>query len=215
MEAQVGQLKMPTGQAQLVQTQQELQYAVEQIRILTLQVNSNASAAAAAATTTAPATTTAGSHSQMSKVNHQVGKDIIPNIFDGKQRNDFREWAENSALYLSAQCVDACEILLEWLVSEKEHVTDTEIQTRCDVGDWEYDNINTFSRVTFIYLSMRTTGTARKIVTSKRGDGLDAWRRLFQEYNPQLVLVAQSSVPWEEPKLSPMFLTESESWKSW
>ena len=47
------------------------------------------------------------------KVNCQFGKDIIPNIFDSKQRNDFREWAENSALHLSAQCVDACEILLE------------------------------------------------------------------------------------------------------
>ena len=128
------------------------------IRILTLQVNSNASAA----TTTAPATTTAGSHSQMPKVNHQFGKDIISNIFDGKQRNDFREWAENSALYLSPQCVDACKIILEWLVSEKEHVTDTEIQTRCDVENWEYDNINTFSRVQFVYLSMRTTGTSRK-----------------------------------------------------
>ena len=194
-----------------MQTQQELQYAIEQIRILTLQVNSNASAATAAATTTAPASTAAGSHSQMPKVNHQFGKDIIPNI-DCKQRNDFREWAENSALYLSAQCVDACEILLEWLVSEKEHVTDTEIQTRCDVEDWEYDNINTFSRVTFVYLSMRTTRTARKIVTSgKRGDGLNAWRRLFQEYNPQLVTGAEHC-PWEEPKLSP---TESKSWKSW
>ena len=186
-------------QARLVQTQQELQYAIEQIRIL-LQVNSNASAAAAAATTTAPATTTAGSHSQMPKVNHQFGKDIIPNIFDGKQSNDFREWAENSALYLSAQCVDACKILLEWLVSEKEHVTDTEIQTRCDAEDWEYDNINTLSRVTFVYLSMRTTGTARKIVTSgKRGDGLNAWRPLFQEVQPSIGdrsagLVAQSTV---------------------
>ena len=50
------------------------QYAIEQIRILTLQVNSNASAAAAAATTTAPATTRAGSHSQMPKANHQFGK---------------------------------------------------------------------------------------------------------------------------------------------
>ena len=59
--------------------------------LLTLQVNSNASAAAATATTTAPATTTAGSHSQMPKVNHQFGKDIIPHIFDGKQRNDFRD----------------------------------------------------------------------------------------------------------------------------
>ena len=180
-------------QAQLAQTQTELQYAIEQIRILTLQVNSNASVATAAATTTAPATTTAGSHSQMPKVNYQFGKDIIPSIFDGKQRTDFREWAENSVLYLSAQCVDACEILLEWLVSEKEHVTDTAIQTRCDEEDWEYDNINTFSRVTFVYLSMRTTGTARKIATSgKRGDGLNAWRRLFQEYNPQLVTGAQA-----------------------
>ena len=114
MEAQVGQL-----QAQLAQTQTELQYAIEQIRILTLQVNRNTSAVTTAATTTEPTATSAGYHSRMPKVNYQFGKDIIPNIFDGKQRNDFREWAENSALYLSLQCVDACEILLEWLVMEK------------------------------------------------------------------------------------------------
>ena len=188
MEAQVGQL-----QAQLAQTQAELQYAIEQIRILTLQVNSNASVGTAAATTTAPTATSAGSHSQMPKVNHQFGKDIIPNIFDGKQRNDFREWAENSALYLSAQCVDACEILLEWLVMEKDHVTEEAIRVKCEEEDWECDSVSTFSRVTFVYLSMRTTGTARKIATSgKRGDGLNAWRRLFQEYNPQLVTGAQA-----------------------
>ena len=46
MEAQVGQL-----QAQLAQTQTELQYAIEQIRILTLQVNRNTSAVTPAATT--------------------------------------------------------------------------------------------------------------------------------------------------------------------
>ena len=40
MESQVGQL-----QAQLAQTQAELQYAIEQIRVLTMQVNSNVSAA--------------------------------------------------------------------------------------------------------------------------------------------------------------------------
>ena len=113
MEAQVGQL-----QAQLAQTQAEPHYAIEQIRILTIQVNNNASAAAAAATATAPSTT--GSHSQTPKVNYQFGKDIIPSIFEGKQRTDFREWAENSALYLSTQCVDACEILLEWLVMHGE-----------------------------------------------------------------------------------------------
>ena len=123
MEAQVGQL-----QAQLAQTQAELQYAIEQIRILTIQVNNSASAAASAATATAPSTTTApantttGSHSQSPKVNYQFGKDIIPSIFDGKQRTDFREWAENSALYLSTQCVHACQILLEWLVMEKDHI---------------------------------------------------------------------------------------------
>ena len=188
MEAQVGQL-----QAQLAQTQTELQYAIEQIRILTLQVNRNTSAVTTPATTTEPAATSAGYHSRMPKVNHQFGKGIIPNIFDGKQRNDFREWAENSALYLSSQCVDACEILLEWLVMEKEHVTETAIQVKCEEEDWEYDSVSTFSRVTFVYLSMRTTGTARKIATSgKRGDGLNAWRRLFQEYNPQLVTGAQA-----------------------
>ena len=89
MEAQVGQL-----QAQLAQTQAELQYAIEQIRILTIQVNNSASAAASAATATAQSTTTApadaptGSHSQTPKVNYQFGKDIIPSIFDGKQRTD-------------------------------------------------------------------------------------------------------------------------------
>ena len=76
---------------------------------------------------------------------------------------------------------------------EKEHVAEAAIQTKCEEEDWEYDNISTFSRVTFVYLSMRTTGTARKIATSgKRGDGLNAWRRLFQEYNPQLVTGAQA-----------------------
>ena len=190
MEAQVGQL-----QAQLAQTQAELQYAIEQIRILTIQVNNSASAATATAqsTTGAPADTITGSHSQSPKVNYQFGKDIIPSIFDGKRRTDFREWAENSALYLSTQCVDACEILLEWLVMEKEHVVEAAIRAKCEEEDWEYDSISTFSRVTFVYLSMRTTGTARKIATSgKRGDGLNAWRRLFQEYKPQLVTGAQA-----------------------
>ena len=65
-------------------------------------------------------------------MNYQFGKDIIPSIFDGKQRTDFREWAENSALYLSTQCVDACEILLEWLVMEKEHVVETAIRAKCE-----------------------------------------------------------------------------------
>ena len=69
----------------------------------------------------------------------------------------------------------------------------TAIRAKCEEEDWEYDSISTFSRVTFVYLSMRITGTARKIATSgKRGDGLNAWRRLFQEYNPQLVTGAQA-----------------------
>ena len=74
----------------------------------------------------------------MPKVNCQFGKDIIPNIFDGE-----RLWEVGSKLYLSAQCVDACEILLEWLVSEKEHVTDTALQIRCDEEGWDCDHINT------------------------------------------------------------------------
>ena len=75
---------------------------------------------------------------------------------------------------------------------EKEHVVETAIRAKCEEEGWKYDSISTFSRVTFVYLSMRTTGTARKIATSgKRGDGLNAWRRLFQEYNPQLVTGAQ------------------------
>ena len=157
MEALVGQL-----QAQLAQTQAELQYAIEQIRILTVQVNNSASAAASAAATTVPADTKTGSHSQSPKVNHQFGKDIVPSIFDGKQRTDFREWAENSALYLSTQCVDACEILLEWLVMEKEHVVEAAIRSKCEEEDWEYDSISTFSRVTFVYLSMRDHRNSKK-----------------------------------------------------
>ena len=184
MEAQVDSCKLSWHR------QAELQYAIEQTRILTIQVNNSASAAASVTETTVPAGTTTGSHSQLPKVNHQFGKDIVPSIFDGKQRTDFREWAENSALYLSTQCVDACEILLEWLVMEKEEAA---IRSKCEEEDWEYNSISTFSRVTFVSLSMRTTGTARKIATSgKRGDGLNAWRRLFQEYNRQLVTGAQA-----------------------
>ena len=149
---QLWKLKWDNCKLSWCRHRQSYSIAIEQIRILTLQVNSNASVTAAAATTTAPTTTTAGPHSQTPKANHQFGKDIIPNIPDGKQRNDFREWAENSALYLSAQCVDACEILLEWLVMEKEHVTEAAIQTKCEEEDWEYDSISTFCRVIFVYL---------------------------------------------------------------
>ena len=106
-------------------------------------VTNNAAAAAAAATvpstTTAPADTSTGTHSQTPKVNYQFSKDIVPGIFDGKQRNDFREWAENSALYLSTQCADACEILLECLVMEKEHVNESATLIKCDDEDWDYD----------------------------------------------------------------------------
>ena len=96
-------------------------------------------------------------------MNYQFSKDIVPGIFDGKQRNDFREWAENSALYLSTQCVDACEILQECLVMEKEHVNESAILIKCDDEDWDYENICTFSRVTFVYLSMRTLGQRERL----------------------------------------------------
>ena len=49
---------------------------------------------------------------------------------------------------------------------DKEHVVEATIRAKCEEEDWEYDSITTFSRVTFVYLSMRTTGTARKIATS-------------------------------------------------
>ena len=72
-------------------------------------------------------------------------------------------------------------------------VVEAAIRAKCEEEDWEYDSISPLSRVTFVYLSMRTTGTARKIATSgKRGDGLYAWRRFFQEYNLQLVTGAQA-----------------------
>ena len=32
---------------------------------------------------------------------------------------------------------------------EKEHVDESAIQVKCDDEDWDYDNICTFSRVTF------------------------------------------------------------------
>ena len=58
---------------------------------------------------------------------------------------------------------------------ETEHVEEAAIRSKCEEEDWEYNSISTFSRVTFVCLSMRTTGTARKIATSgKRGDGLNA-----------------------------------------
>ena len=179
---------------------------IEQIRILTLQAKQRIGGRSSGNNHSAGCDKT-GSHSQMPKVNHQFGKDIIPNILDGKQRNDFREWAAYSALYLSAQCVDACEILLEWLASDKEHVIDTEIQTRCHAECWENDNINTFSRVTFVYLSMRTTGLGKKIMElsvinwfSKESSMFDARKSTFLYCflkGPSTSAVQRSSVNWE------------------
>ena len=193
MEAQVGQL-----QAQLAQTQAELQYAIEQIRILN---NTSEQQRISGYGHSTEYDRSASRHHNRFPLS--IAQSELP-VRQGYHSEHLRrqtenrlqgmdQWAENSALYLSTQCVDACEILLEWLVMEKEHVMEAAIRAKCEEEDWEYDSISTFSRVTFVYLSMRTTGTARKIATSgKRGDGLNAWRRLFQEYNPQLVTGAQA-----------------------
>ena len=150
---------------QLSQTQTKLQCAIEQIRILTLQVNSNASVATAATTTTASTATTTGSHSKMSKVNHQFGKDIIPNMFYGKQKNDFREWAENSAVYLSAQCVGAFETILEWLVMEKER-----LGTLSSTLQKKSHPKKLSSKNTFIQKHFHPKTLSSKTISSKRED---------------------------------------------
>ena len=45
---------------------------------------------------------------------------------------------------------------------EKEHVVEAAIRAKCEEEDWEYDSISTFSRVTLVYLLMRTTGKGEK-----------------------------------------------------
>ena len=164
-------------------------------------------------------------NSRLSLANAQ-GK---PSVWQGWHSEHFRRQAEErlSGVGRKFSAVSISTVLMHvkffwngWSLKRK-HVTGTAIQTKCEEEDWEYDSISTFSRVTFVYLSMRTTGTARKIATSgKRGVGLNAWRRLFQEYNPQLVTGAQALLRralsiGEEQKMSLMCLIEFMNWKSW
>ena len=111
MEAQVGQ-----PQAQLAQTQAELQCAVEQIRILTIQGEQQRIGSCISDCDN----NTSGHHNRfplsIAHSESSVWQGHRSQHFRRQQRTDFLEWAENSALYLSTQCVDACEFLLEWLV---------------------------------------------------------------------------------------------------
>ena len=61
----------------------------------------------------------------------QIGRDSIPNVFDGKDRNSFTEWAENVGLYLSCFDDNGLGILTDWAALERETITEDICRAKC------------------------------------------------------------------------------------
>ena len=88
--------------ADLATTHNRLNEAIVTIQQLTVRLTAAETAAAAAST---GGTGPAGSPA----IN--FGREMVPAVYDGKQRTEFKEFLENSAFYLSATDVNAVEIM--------------------------------------------------------------------------------------------------------
>ena len=119
-------------------------------------------------------------------------RDIIPEQYSGKVRNDFLEWAENSMLYMTKVDDGATPDLLEWVVLQTTEISKQIVDNFVVEKGWNGDKVHAFSRALYKYLYMKTSGSARRIVRNgAKHDGYNAWRRLFAEYDPKLVTGAQ------------------------
>jgi hypothetical protein len=60
--------------------------------------------------------------------------------------------------------------------------------------DWdEDDEHHKFSRMLYKFLMLKTTDKANRIIQNgEPGDGVDAWRRLVFQYDPNLASMSQS-----------------------
>lgn len=124
-----------------------------------------------------------------------LGKDLCPDGFDGKTSEAFKAWKVKVINYLSLDNDDNIEKMMEWAGKLKEKITDEQFDEMAAQEFWDPDGDSEhkkFSKVLYRFLMAKTTDTANRIIQNgDPGNGIDAWRRLTFQFDPNLASLSQ------------------------
>eukprot|EP00971_Amphidinium_carterae_P112545 2228820-Amphidinium_carterae.1 len=121
-----------------------------------------------------------------------------PFKYNGKKEHDFAEWTHKTKVFLVARFGDKIMRPLQWAARQRRTVASTNESGSSRVVAWlpefgpdaleEEDRLPNAERVivqVYTYLVSFTTGDANRVVRNAgEGQGLEAWRRLTNEYDP-------------------------------
>ena len=120
-----------------------------------------------------------------------------PFKFNGKRDQDFAEWSHKMRVYLTAKYGDKSLRLLQWSARQRRIVVFTNEMQSERMISWrdvfgeaapEGDQIIGAEEIVsqlYTYLISFTTADANRVVRNAgEGQGLEAWRRLTNEYDP-------------------------------
>ena len=118
-----------------------------------------------------------------------------PFKFSGKTDQDFAEWDHKMKTFLRAKYGPELDPVFAWVLKQRKVVMRFADASNRTVG-WDeafgstadtLDSIEGFEKMVngiYAYLVSFTTGEANKVVRNSGTDGLEAWRRIHNEYDP-------------------------------
>ena len=104
-------------------------------------------------------------------------KDIKPGFFNGGPKEDFKEWAKKTKMFLNLKC-DTFRAVLTWAEQQKDQITDEDV----DLLDWR-DRREGDTKL-HDYLCSVLDLEPLTIAERTPGKGLEAWRRLNKRFDP-------------------------------
>ena len=118
-----------------------------------------------------------------------------PSKFSGRKDQDFAEWDHKVRTFLVAKFGGDIQKVLVWARKQRKQIApvaqdsrqvgfDIEFGDLADAND-QVEGLDGKVSGLYAYLTSFTTGDANKVVrNSGEGQGLEAWRRLHNEYDP-------------------------------
>ena len=119
-----------------------------------------------------------------------------PFKFSGKSDQDFAEWQHKFKTFVKAKFGEEIDKALTWAAKQKKVVVkekltsnDRQVEWGDEFGDSadladQVEDIDGKVNGVLAYLVSFTTGEANKVVRNSGSDGLEAWGRLTNEFDP-------------------------------
>eukprot|EP00435_Cladocopium_sp_Y103_P074892 s153_g52.t1 len=119
-----------------------------------------------------------------------------PFKFSGKSDQDFAEWQHKFKTFMKAKFGEEVERVLAWSSKQRKVIVKENPEGSSRMVSWndefgsqadlieQVDNIEAMINGLMAYLVSFTTGEANKVVRNSGVEGLEAWRRLSNEFDP-------------------------------